>query len=118
VTRLWIGVDAGKESHHAAALDDAGQVLWSTRVPRDQDAIGQVLSRAEGHDTDLLSTETALLRAMLSVGGQTIVYVPGRTVKTMSGTFRGEAKTDTRDAVVNRQHRPDATRLPYRRSAR
>ena len=104
MTRLWIGVDAGKEHHHAAALDDAGQVAWSTRVANDQDAIGQVLNRAEGHDAvwgiDLLSSETALLRGVLAVAGQATVYVPGRTVKTMSGTFRGEAKTDARDAVV------------------
>jgi transposase len=104
VTRLWIGVDAGKEYHHAAALDDTGRVVWSTRVPNDQDAIGQLLDRAEGHEAvwgiDLLSGETALLRALLAVAGHSTVYVPGRTVKTMSGTFRGEAKTDARDAVV------------------
>jgi transposase len=104
VTRLWIGVDAGKEHHHAAALDDTGRVVWSTRVPNDQDAINQLLERAEGHDAvwgiDLLGSETALLRALLAVARQATVYVPGRTVKTMSGTFRGEAKTDARDALV------------------
>lgn len=49
---------------------------------------------------DLVSCETALLRAMLAVAGQQTVYIPGRTVKTMSAGFADEAKTDARDAVV------------------
>uniref|UniRef100_UPI0014164420 IS110 family transposase n=1 Tax=Streptomyces TaxID=1883 RepID=UPI0014164420 len=32
--------------------------------------------------------------------GQRAVYVPGRTVNRMSGAYRGEAKTDARDAYV------------------
>src|SRR5262249_2634725 len=73
-------------------------------VLNDQDAIGQLIDRVADYDTtwgiDLLGSETALLRAMLAVAGQATVYVPGRTVKAMSGAFRGEAKTDAPDAVV------------------
>jgi hypothetical protein len=49
---------------------------------------------------DLIGFETALLRAVLTAGGHPVLYVPGRTVKMMSGAFAGEAKTDARDAVV------------------
>jgi hypothetical protein len=104
LTLLWVGVDAGKEHHHAAAVDEFGRVQWSTRIPNDQTAIGELLSRAADHDVtwgiDLVGCETALLRAMLAVAQQTTVYVPGRTVKTMAAGFAGEAKTDARDAVV------------------
>jgi hypothetical protein len=32
--------------------------------------------------------------------GQKVVYVPGRVVHGMSGVFRGEGKTDAKDARV------------------
>src|SRR4029450_8792059 len=41
-----------------------------------------------------------LWRAALLAAGHQVIYVPGRTVKTMTGAFAGEAKTDARDAVV------------------
>lgn len=102
---VWIGIDAGKESHHAAAVDDAGQVLWSVRVANDQQAITRLIDRADGADevswaVDLISCETSLLRAMLAVAGHKVIYIPGRAVKAMAGGFAGEAKTDARDAVV------------------
>ena len=97
MARLWIGVDAGKEHHHAAGIDDTGQVMWSVRVANDQAAI-ELIDRVVGHDAvwgiDLISSETALLRAMLTTARQATVYVPGRTVKAMAAGFVGEAKTD------------------------
>jgi transposase len=49
---------------------------------------------------DLTSSAAALLLAVLVVNGQPVVYVPGRVVNRMSGVFRGEAKTDAKDAQV------------------
>jgi transposase len=102
---MWVGIDAGRQSHHAAAVDKHGQVLWSTRVSNDQDALTDLLGRVGAGDetiwaVDLIGCETALLRAVLTAAGHQVIYVPGRTVKTMSGAFAGEAKTDARDAVV------------------
>ena len=31
----WIGIDAGKAAHHAAAVDEQGRVCWSQKVPND-----------------------------------------------------------------------------------
>jgi len=105
LAQVWVGVDAGKQAHHAAAVDVAGRVLWSTRVANDQQAIADLIGRVGADDevvwaVDLVGCETALLRAMLALAGQQTVYIPGRTVKTMSAGFAGEAKTDARDAVV------------------
>ncbi|MBQ0994839.1 IS110 family transposase [Micromonospora sp. H61] len=105
LVQVWIGVDAGKQAHHAAAVDVAGRVLWSTRVANDQQAIADLIGRVGADDevvwaVDLVGCETALLRAMLALAGQQTVYIPGRTVKTMAAGFAGEAKTDARDAVV------------------
>jgi transposase len=105
LTQVWVGVDAGKQAHHAAAVDVSGRVLWSTRVANDQQAITELIGRLQDDAevlwaVDLVGCETALLRAMLVAAGHRAVYVPGRTVKTMAGGFTGEAKTDARDAVV------------------
>lgn len=103
MARLWVGIDASKHAHHAAALDEAGVVLWHRRVPNDQAAIADLVTGVTGHVTwavDLLGPETGLLRAVLAAAGYQVVYVPGRTVKAMAGSFPGEAKTDARDAVV------------------
>jgi transposase len=80
-------------------------VLWSARVSNDQDAFTELLDRVDAGDevgwaVDLIGCETALLRAVLTAAGHQVIYVPGRTVKTMTGAFAGEAKTDARDAVV------------------
>jgi hypothetical protein len=40
----------------------------------------------------------ALLLAVLIAAGQQVTYVPGRTVNRMAGMFRGEGKTDAKDA--------------------
>jgi hypothetical protein len=47
---------------------------------------------------DIAGTASALLLSILAARGQQAVYVPGRTVSRMSGSYRGEAKTDARDA--------------------
>lgn len=103
---VWVGVDAGKEAHHAAAIDADGQALWSTRVLNDQAAIEALIARA-GRDgaevrwaVDLTCAAAALLLALLVAAGQRVVYVPGRTVNRMAGAFAGEGKTDVKDARV------------------
>ena len=103
---IWVGIDAGKTSHHACAVDDQGRVCWSQKLPNDQAAIEQLIIRARGTAgevrwaIDLTSSAAALLLAVLVTNGQQVVYVPGRVVNRMSGVFRGEAKTDAKDAHV------------------
>ena len=103
---IWVGIDAGKTAHHACAVDDQGRVCWSQKLPNDQAAIEQLVVRASrtAGDVrwaiDLTSSAAALLLAVLVVNGQPVVYVPGRVVSRMSGVFRGEAKTDAKDAQV------------------
>ena len=105
MAKVWVGVDAAKQAHHAAAVDVDGRVLWSARVANDQSAIAELIGRVDAGDevvwaVDLIGCETALLRALLAAAGHTALYVPGRTVNTMASGFAGEAKTDARDAVV------------------
>ncbi|WSM44864.1 IS110 family transposase (plasmid) [Streptomyces cellulosae] len=115
-TRIWAGIDAGKGHHWAAAVDETGATIWSKKIDNDESAIltalGEVLDLAdEVHwAVDISSRSSALLLALLAAHGQQAVYVPGRTVNRMAGAYRGEAKTDARDAYViaeTARHRRD-----------
>ncbi|MET9520658.1 IS110 family transposase [Streptomyces sp. NPDC002994] len=114
--RAWAGIDAGKGHHWAAVVDEAGATLWSKKIDKDESAIltalGQILDLADeiSWAVDISGTSSALLLALLAAHGQQVVYVPGRTVNRMSGAYRGEAKTDARDAYViaeTARHRRD-----------
>lgn len=92
VSQGWAGVDVGK-GHHWVCLNDETAIL---------EAIGEISSRA-GHviwAVDVTGTISGLLLALLAAHGQSVKYVPGRIVNRMSETYRGEAKTDARDAYV------------------
>ena len=113
--QVWAGIDAGKGHHWAAVVDGTGATLWSKKIDNDESAIltalGEILDLAsEVHwAVDISGTSSALL-ALLAAHGQRAVYVPGRTVNRMSGAYRGEAKTDARDAYViaeTARHRSD-----------
>lgn len=103
---VWVGIDAGKANHHAAAVAADGEMLWSVKVVNDQQAIEELINRATNTGAqvcwavDLTSAAAALLLAMLLTIGQRVVYVPGRTVNRMAGAFRGEGKTDAKDARI------------------
>ncbi|MFJ9567976.1 IS110 family transposase [Streptomyces fuscichromogenes] len=114
--QVWAGIDAGKGHHWAAVVDDTGGTLWSKKVDNDESAIltalGEILDLADEvrWAVDIAGTSSALLLALLAAHGQQAVYVPGRTVNRMSGAYRGEAKTDARDAYViaeTARHRRD-----------
>ncbi|MCX4776596.1 IS110 family transposase [Streptomyces sp. NBC_01264] len=114
--RLWAGIDAGKGHHWAAVVDESGSTLWSKKIDNDESAIltalGGILELADEvrWAVDISGTSSALLLALLAAHGQQTVYVPGRTVNRMSGAYRGETKTDARDAYViaeTARHRRD-----------
>ncbi|MFE9381045.1 IS110 family transposase, partial [Streptomyces sp. NPDC006855] len=114
--QVWAGIDAGKGHHWAAVVDETGATLWSKKVDNDESAIlsalGEILELGdEVHwAVDISGTSSALLLALLAAHGQRAVYVPGRTVNRMSGAYRGEGKTDARDAYViaeTARHRRD-----------
>jgi transposase len=106
VATAWAGIDVGKGHHWLCLIDDAGTTLWSTKVVNDEtailDAIAGVLARAEGvvWGVDVTGTMSGLLLALLAAHAQRVRYVPGRTVHQMSSAYRGEAKTDAKDAYV------------------
>ncbi|WP_240793753.1 MULTISPECIES: IS110 family transposase [unclassified Arthrobacter] len=108
MAKLWAGIDAGKAHHHCVVIDADGNRLLSQKIPNDEPALLQllatVLEMAGGDEvvwaTDLNHGGPALLIALLIGHGQDILYIPGRTVHHASKIYRGEGKTDAKDAAV------------------
>ncbi|AUS81351.1 IS110 family transposase [Actinoalloteichus sp. AHMU CJ021] len=106
VPELWAGVDAGKAAHHCTVIDTDGTKVLSRRVANNEadllELIGDV--RALAPDVlwaiDLNSGGAALLIALLVNHGQKLLYIPGRTVHRAAGTYRGDGKSDSKDAFV------------------
>lgn len=103
--KIWVGIDVGKATHHACAVDGDGKVLFSGPVPNGQGPIEALIARAEKAGAqvvwalDMTSGVAHLLLALLLAGGnREIRYVPGRLVNRMAGAFAGEGKTDAKDA--------------------
>ena len=105
---LWVGVDAGKRKHHCAVLDAEGKILLSQAVANDEtallDLIANVLTLADDARVrwaiDMNSGGSALLIALLSAHAQELVYIPGRIIHHAAATYRGDGKTDAKDARI------------------
>ncbi|BBU24310.1 transposase [Mycobacterium xenopi] len=106
--QVWAGVDAGKSDHHCVAIDAEGQRLLSRRVANDETAllelIDAVTAQADGGDVtwaiDLNAGGAALLITLLIAAEQRLLYIPGRTIYHASAGYRGDGKTDAKDAAV------------------
>lgn len=103
---VWAGIDVGKEFHWVYVLDTSGRKLLSRKLENDESEISklidEVLSLAEKvvWAVDQPNGSAALLLALLWERDQRVLYIPGLTVKRASDTYRGESKTDARDAHV------------------
>ena len=87
-------------------IDSEGQRLLSRRVANDESEllklIGDVMELGEEVTwaIDLNAGGAALLIALLVNHGQRLLYIPGRSVHHASGSYRGDGKTDAKDAFV------------------
>ncbi|MFD7922186.1 IS110 family transposase [Streptomyces sp. NPDC059740] len=108
MSRIWAGIDCGKTHHHCVTMDADGKTLLSRRVANDEPELlkllGDVLDLADGCAVtwamDMTGGEPGLLIAVLVNHLQELLYIPGRMVNRASDAYRGEGKTDARDARV------------------
>ncbi|MFF1603358.1 IS110 family transposase [Streptomyces mirabilis] len=108
VPELWAGTDAGKSAHHCVVLDADGKRRLSRRMDNDETVmlklIADVLELSDGDPVtwaiDLNAGGAALMIALLTDNGQQVLYIPGRTVHHASGSYRGDGKSDAKDAFV------------------
>ena len=105
---LWAGIDSGKRAHHCVVIDQAGTVLLSKRVENDENALLELIATiaeiAAGGEvcwaTDLNAGGAALLIELLTAHAQQLLYIPGRIVHHAAATYRGDGKTDAKDARI------------------
>ncbi|WP_154760663.1 IS110 family transposase [Amycolatopsis pithecellobii] len=106
VERAWAGVDIGKGHHHVVVIDAEGTRMLSRRVNNDEtvllELIGQVTALADEvrWAVDVSTGGAALLPALLVAHGQQVFYLSGSQVNRAAGGYRGEGKTDAKDAAI------------------
>jgi hypothetical protein len=106
--QLWAGIDAGKSEHHCVVVDVDGKRVLSRRVANDEATRGELINAvttlADGGDLiwaiDLAGGGAALLITLLLDASQRLLYIPGRSVYYASGSYRGDAKSDAKDAAI------------------
>lgn len=103
---IWAGIDAGKTHHHCVAIDESGRRLLSRRVANDEPELLQLLTDvlALGDNVtwgiDLADGGAALAIAILLNHDQSALNLSGRAIHRASEGYRGEGKTDAKDAAV------------------
>lgn len=105
---IWAGIDSEKRTHHCVVIDDVGKLLLSQCVDNDETAplalIATVTEIVDDGEicwaTDLNAGGAALLIALLHDHGQQRLYIPGRIVHHAAATYRGDGKTDAKDARI------------------
>jgi transposase len=106
VAQIWAGLDIGKEHHHCVVIDGDGRRLLSRRILNDEAALLALISDVTAISPQVLWAVDVnhggawLLIALLAGQGQEVAYLTGLAVHRASGTYRGEGKTDARDAFV------------------
>ena len=106
--QLWAGIDAGKSEHHCVVVDGDGARVLSRRVANDEATLGELINAvttlADGGDLtwaiDLAGGGAALLITLLLDASHRLLYIPGRSVYYASGSYRGDAKSDAKDAAI------------------
>jgi transposase len=99
--QLWAGVDAGKSEHHCVVVDVDGKGVLSRRVANDEATLGELINAvtalAGGGELtwaiDLAGGGAALLITLLLDASQRLLYYA-------SGAYRGDAKSDAKDAGI------------------
>jgi transposase len=102
--KAWAGLDVGKEFHWAHVLDASGRELLSRKVENDEADILKLIDEALSLAKEIVwavdqtGGGAALLLALLWERNLRVLYIPGLSVDRARDTYRGESKTDARDA--------------------
>jgi transposase len=101
----WVGLDVGKEDHHATVVSAAGERLFELAVGNDEAALERLLDRAlESGPCALVIDQPGSIGSLAVMvarrRGVPVAYVPGLVMRRASELYPGEAKTDRRDSYV------------------
>lgn len=99
----YLGLDVGKESHWAYAVDSEGTVLLSRRVANSEAELDAVVAECP-QDTLVVVDQRRNIGALAirraRAAGRPVAYLPGSAEHELAKSFPGIAKTDERDAQV------------------
>ena len=103
--QVFVGVDVGKGTHHAVALDRKGKRVLDSALPNDETKLRALLGKLKEHGQVLLvvdqpATVGALPVAVARDEGVLVAYLPGLAMRRIADLHAGEAKTDARDAYI------------------
>ena len=102
---VFVGLDVGKEHHHATALNSAGRRLHDKALPQDEAALREVFDKLTVHGSVLVivdqpATIGALPVTVARAMGIEVAYLPGLAMRRIADLHPGNAKTDARDAYI------------------
>jgi transposase len=102
---VFLGLDVGKEEHHACGLDPAGKRVHDKPLPQSEARIVEILTSLSALGPVLVVVDQpasigALAVTVARAQGIDVAYLPGLAMRRIADLHPGNAKTDARDAYV------------------
>ncbi|MGI5249278.1 IS110 family transposase [Actinacidiphila glaucinigra] len=103
---LFLGLDLGKEFHHAHGLTGQGKTVHDRRLPNTEPRLRELFEKLVAKFgavlvvVDQVANIGALPIAAARASGCRVAYLPGLSMRRAADLYPGEAKTDARDAFV------------------
>lgn len=102
---VFLGLDVGKEAHHACGLDPAGNRVHDKPLPQDETKLRELYTKLATRGQVLVvvdqpATIGALPVALARDMGLDVAYLPGLAMRRIADLHPGNAKTDARDAYI------------------
>ncbi len=102
---VFLGLDVGKDNHHAVGLDPDGKQLHDAPLPNTEPKLRARFDKLARQGTLLIvvdqpATIRALPVAVARAAGHQVAYLPGLAMHRIADLYPGRAKTDARDAFI------------------
>ncbi|WP_410631230.1 IS110 family transposase [Amycolatopsis sp. cmx-4-83] len=102
---VFLGLDVGKDAHHAVGLDPAGKRLHDGPLPNTEPKLRALFDKLAQQGpllvvVDQPATIGALPVAVARAAGHQVAYLPGLAMRRIADLYPGRAKTDARDAFI------------------
>ncbi|MEU6138107.1 IS110 family transposase [Nocardioides sp. NPDC047086] len=102
---VYLGLDVGKEEHHATGLDPSGTRVHDKTLPQAEDKIRDLLQDLSARGRVLVVVDQPASIGALAVAvardlGIDVAYLPGLAMRRIADLHPGNAKTDARDAYI------------------
>ena len=100
---VYLGLDVGKDEHHATGLDPNGERVHDKALPQDEAALRALYDNLSKRGLVLVVVDQpasigALPVAVARDAGVDVAYLPGLAMRRIADLHPGNAKTDARDA--------------------